>query len=131
MSSPKWLLPVSVFSGGVPVASWYCVPGPPRSGGVSKPPFRSLPLCWDLGACENLHVPFKEGLCYPQPCGSCTQAPLAFVARCSEYLSSQCRTSRLGSPVWALPPSLLGQNLTSCDDPSICDVAYSRKVGLD
>ena len=70
----------------------------------AKLPFGSLPLCWHLGACKNLHVPCKEGLCCPQPCGSCTQAPLAFVARCSEYLSSQCRTSRLGSPAWGLPP---------------------------
>ena len=70
----------------------------------AKPPFRSLPLCWDLGAGENLHVPCQEGLCCPRPCGSCTQAPLAFVARCSECPSSQRRTSRLGSPGRGSPP---------------------------
>ena len=75
----------------------------------AKLPFGSLPLCWHLGACKNLHVPCKEGLCCPQPCGSCTQAPLAFVARCSEYLSSQCRTSRLGSLAWGLPPHAQGR----------------------
>ena len=53
MSSPEWLLPVSVFSGGVPV-------GPPRSGGVSKPPFRSLPLCWDLEHVRTCMCPLRR-----------------------------------------------------------------------
>ena len=44
-----------------------------------------------------------------------TQAPLTYKARHSGGLSAWCRTPRLGSLTWDSDPSLLGQNLCSCE----------------
>ena len=30
--------------------------------GLTQAPLQLLPECWDLGVCENLHVPFKSGV---------------------------------------------------------------------
>ena len=51
---------------------------------------------------------------------SCTQALLAFKAKHSGTLSSQCRIPRLESLMWGSDPSLLGENLCNCNYHPIC-----------
>ena len=48
-----------------------------------------------------------------------TQTLLAFKARCSGDMSSQCRTLGLGILMWDLNPLFLGENLHNCDYPPL------------
>ena len=76
----------------------------------------TVPLCWDSEQVRFCVCPLRaESLFLTALHLSCRQAPLAFKARHSGDSSSGCRTPRLRSPVWGSAPSLLGDNLCSCN----------------
>ena len=66
------------------------------------------------GACEILFVPFNSRVSI--------SFPLAFKAKHSRGLSSQCRTPRLGSLMW-------GSDLSLCRE-KLCNYNYSPICGL-
>ena len=115
---------VLITPGWAPVAS--CVSGW-RGGGVSKfsmwvwqPPFKWLPLCWDVG-CMRLFMHHWRG-------ESASYSLLVLLYARSAGLQSQIfsgiifpvQESRLGNPVWGCDSLLLGENLWSCEYPPVC-----------
>ena len=142
--SQQWLWPSSPSQGEVQVAS--CLSRrlfKLSKLGLLQALFKLLPLCWDsnhIRFCVHLLrvesllstvlwlSPITVGLleCVTTKELSPLKAPLAFKARHSEGLFSQFRVE-LGSPVWDLNPSQLGENLSNCDyHPSICGSPIQR-----
>ena len=82
---------------------------PPRNAVRSDPDsYGASALPWDpvhMKACVHLSrmgSPFP-----PVPWSSCTEAPLAFKARCSRECFSQCQIPRHGNLTWGSELSLL------------------------
>ena len=106
-------------SGGVPV-SWreafqY------QQVGLTQSPFKLRPLHWDSELVRGCTCPLRLESLFPTVLWlSHMQAPLAFKARCSGVLSSQCKAPGLGIPMRGSEPLLLGENLCNCDYPSMC-----------
>lgn len=80
-----------------------------------------MPLHWDLE-----HVRFcmyhlrMDALFHIALKLSCMQVPLASEVKYSEGSSFWLRAPWLGSPMWGLDPSLLGEDFCSCNYPPIC-----------
>ena len=117
-ASLKWLLPASMSSGGVPLASSL----PERLFKVSKWVWPRLLLNYYLLECVRFCMcPLRVESLFPIALWlSHTQAPLALRARHYRNLSSWCRAHGLGSLMWGSDPLLLGENLWNYDCPSIC-----------
>lgn len=114
MSSPLWLpaaiIPVCVSL--FPASPW----GFPRSSNGSDPGFFQITAyAQDPRACETLCVFFRVSVSH-----SFLALPLALKAKPCGGLSAQSRTTKLGSPVWALDPSLHEENLYSHACPPRC-----------
>lgn len=84
-------------------------------------PFRLLPLHWVLKQVRFYKHPLRVESLFPRdPQLSSVQALLALSARHYGGLSSQYKILFQGNPLWGLDPSLLWEDLSSCDHPPIC-----------
>ena len=125
-------------------SSSVCVPSvshshPPASLGDSlRTACRSAPGFYQITAfalgpsvCKILCAPFKhEVSTSPSPLGLLKLSLLAFKGKFSGVSSSQCRTTKLGSPRWGSELSLLEENL--CNIIILYFVGCpSRGMGLD
>ena len=83
--------------------------GPPRTTARSDPHFRGDPaLPWDPVHVKVCVCLLRMGSPFPPVLwSSCTQAPLAFNARCSGGSFSQCQISKCGGLMWGSELSLL------------------------
>ena len=134
---PKWQLLGELMPMNIPWGLFHQCPcshsepqlTPASPGDPPRPAGRSCPgscgvtaLPWvpvHMKPC--VHTPRVESLFPLVLCSSCTQALLAFKAKCSGSSSSQCQTSRLGSLTWGSEVSLLWENL--------CDTIIFQFVG--
>ena len=74
-----------------------------------------------LRTCDILHMSCKNRVSVSITLWlSHIQTLLAFKARCSGVMSSQCRTLGLGILMWDLNPLFLGENLHNCDYSPLC-----------
>ena len=93
---------------------------PSSTSGTDLGSFQITPSVLGLRACEILLLLFKSRV-------SVSYSPLALSYASPTGLQSQmlwglifwCNTG-LGSPVWGLDPSLLGENLCNCDCSPFC-----------
>lgn len=99
---------------GVLVVSWL-------SGSLLKISLKLLPLYLDSRHVRFCIYPLKYKSLFPLAFWiSYMQALLDSKDRCFGDLFSQCRNLGLESLMWGSGPSLLGENLCSCDYPLIC-----------
>ena len=99
---------------GVLVVSWL-------SGSLLKISLKLLPLYLDSRHVRFCIYPLKYKSLFPLAFWiSYMQALLDSKDRCFGDLFSQCRNLGLESLMWGSGPSLLGENLCSCDYPLVC-----------
>ena len=123
MSSPRWLLPVLVSPGVVPVAFFFSRRLSRTSKWVFLGSFQSTASVLALMARYLLCI-FKHRVYVSYSAAALLgSGPTVFTARCSGSLSSQCRTPRLGNSVWCSDLSLFGKSLCDCDDLSVCELS--------
>lgn len=131
MSSPKWLLPASLFLGGVLIASYLWEAFQDQQVSLTQVPFRLLPLHWDSECVRCCVGPLRVESLFPIAFWlSYTKAQLAFKARNSEVSSSWCGIPGMGSLMWGSDPLILGENLCNCDSSPVCGSPESG-VSLD
>lgn len=86
--------------------------------GLTQAPFKLLPLRWDLEQMSFCICPLRMETRFPTASSSPKHNPTSFQSqKLFECSSSQCRATRLGSPMWDLDPSLLREDLHGWDFP--------------
>ena len=120
MSSPKWLLPASVFQ--LPSAS---PGGSPRSASRSNSgSFKLLLLPWVLDCVRFCVHPLRAESLFPQPfCSAGLQSQMCW------WLLFLVQVPQAGEPVVGLNPSPLGEESCNCDYPPI--LGLTGGVGLN
>ena len=94
--------------------------GSSRSASGSDPgTFQITASAWGLGACEILCAPFKSRICLFSHPVLLNVSPTGFQTQ-TFWGTCQCRPPGLGSLMWGLVPSLLGEELYDCNYPLIC-----------
>ena len=99
--------------------------------GLSQAPIESLLFPWDpvyTGPC--VHPPRVESLFPPVLWSSCSQALLAFKAKCFGVLFSQCQTPRLGSLAWCQRCHFCGRTSVIQLFASLC-ITHLGGMGFD
>ena len=110
---------MSVSTGNVPVPSCLYKRSPRSASESDWNPFKLLPLHWVsewVRFCTCLLG--VESLLPTALWFSCRQVPLTFKVRHSCHPSY--RIPRLGSSMWSLNTSLLGEDFCICDDLPVC-----------
>ena len=122
MNFPKWLLPASQFLGGVPSCLLLLQEAlQDQQMGLTQASFKLLPLHWDSEHVRFCVCPLRVESLLPITLWLFqTWTLLVFKAGHSFGSSSQCSTPGLGSPVWSLDRSFLGEYLGYCNIPPIC-----------
>ena len=131
-SSPKWLLPVSMFPGWVPVAS-VSSGDSPRSAGVSDPgSFQITASVLGFGACEILCVPFNSGVSiFHSPLGLLKVSPTGLQSYISWGLVFLMQDSLAEVPDMELGLFALGENLSAIVIILLFVGSPPRSMGLD
>ena len=131
MSLPKWLPPMFVSPGGIPVASCFSRRLSKISRWVWPRLLSNYCLCAGIRGCDILCMPFKCEVSL-----SCSTLALPYAnptglqSKMFWGLNFLVRDPGLGSLMWGLDPSLLGENLYNCDYPFACE-SPTWGCGLD
>ena len=93
---------------------------PRKAGGSGSGSFQVISSTLGFRSCKIVCAPFKSRVCFPQPFDSpksklCWPSKVNILGACiwSTRLS-------LGIPMWALDPSLLGENPFNCNYYPVC-----------
>ena len=103
-----------------------------RSAGRSGPCYYQI-TAFALG-CQHVRFcvcPLREKTLFPQSCGSLERSPLVFGAKCSGFLSFQCRTSGAGEPDMGLKTLTTVEELLQYNYSPVCGSPLPQGYGLD